>query len=239
MSWTPSDGRPNRLRRSPLYDLVRRHLVDLSRDADRLSDSPMALALGDSSTQLIRALLTGAAYDEAPAGAMRSRKPCSPRSTPMYDGNLRDPALSAAAVAKALAVSRRHLFRMCTQADLSLEQYIIGKRLEGAKANWDRLPGAPARSPGSHLPGASGPDPLRAPIQSRFGILPKDWRRLAIEEALQNEPLRCSQTRSMPERTAVVGHHGRLPRRHGSELRGSFSRRHRRPSPALKTFRLG
>ena len=39
-------------------------------------------------------------------------------------------------MASSLSVSRRQLFRICTNADFSLEQYVIGKRLEGAKATW-------------------------------------------------------------------------------------------------------
>jgi AraC-like DNA-binding protein len=179
----------NRLRSSPLYDLVSRHLVDLTREADRLDDSPMALALGDSNTQLTRALLTGAAYDEGTRRRDATEETLLAQVDAYVRQNLRDPALSAAAVANALAVSRRHLFRMCTQADLSLEQYIIGKRLEGAKAELGSIAGRSrtiARVASSW--GFKDPTHFARRFKAAYGILPKDWRRLAVEEALRNEP---------------------------------------------------
>ena len=178
-----------RLRSSPLYGLVSRHLVDLTRDAHRLSDSPMALALGDSSTHLIRALLTDAAYDEGARRRDAAEETLLSQVDAYVRQNLRDPALSADAVANALAVSRRHLFRMCTQADLSLEQYIISKRLEGAKAELGSAAGRSRTISRVALSwGFKDPTHFARRFKAAYGILPRDWCRLATEEALRNEP---------------------------------------------------
>ena len=61
-------------------------------------------------------------------------RPCWRGSTHYVRQHLRDPELRPDSVAGALAVSRRQLFRVCTLAEFSLEQQVIGRRLEGARA---------------------------------------------------------------------------------------------------------
>jgi len=65
-----------RLESSPLYGIVSRHLVELTRDSERLSATPMAADVGASSVHLIRALLCPAmatASGDAPRAASLSR----------------------------------------------------------------------------------------------------------------------------------------------------------------------
>src|SRR5580693_935737 len=58
-----------RIRASPLYDLVRHHLNYLSSEADRLQDDPGLAALGNATTELLRALIASAAA--APGSLVR------------------------------------------------------------------------------------------------------------------------------------------------------------------------
>ncbi|MCW2760245.1 MAG: hypothetical protein JWR85_446 [Marmoricola sp.] len=170
-----------RLASSPLYDIVGRHLVDLTRQADKLSASSTAPALGASSTQLVRALLAGADEDD-------SRLPEVIEETLITQvlacvrQNLRDPALGPESIANALAVSRRQLFRVCQQADLSLEQYVIDRRLAGAKAelaaplNHSRTIAAVAA-----WWGFKDATHFGRRFKAAYGMLPRDWRRLTTE----------------------------------------------------------
>ena len=169
-----------RLESSPLYRIVSRYLVELTRDAEQLSAAPTAAALGEASNQLVRALLSGA-LDDGNRDVLDQTLITQVRV--YVDQHLRDPALNADSVALSLAVSRRHLFRLCTKADFSLEQYIIGKRLENAKADLAR-PSGRARTIAAvaYSWGFRDPTHFTRRFRAAYGLLPSDWRRLSAEE---------------------------------------------------------
>ena len=171
-----------RLESSPLYQIVSRYLVELTRDAEHLSAAPTAPSLGEASVQLIRALLSGA-LDRDPGAHEVMEQTLLSQVRAYVRAHLRDPALSAGDVAAALAVSRRQLFRICTSADFSLEQYVIGKRLEGAKAELAR-PSAASRSIARVALswGFKDPTHFSRRFKAAYGMLPRDWRRHAQEE---------------------------------------------------------
>jgi AraC-like DNA-binding protein len=171
-----------RLESSPLYQIVSRHLVELTRDAEHLSAAPTAASLGEASVQLIRALLSGA-LDSDPGAHEVIEQTLLAQVRAYVRLHLREPALSAGDVAAALAVSRRQLFRICTSADFSLEQYVIGKRLEGAKAELAR-PSAASRSIARVALswGFKDPTHFSRRFKAAYGMLPRDWRRHAQEE---------------------------------------------------------
>lgn len=171
-----------RLRSSPLYRIVSRHVVDLTADADTLSASPLAADLGESSTHLVRALLA----DAADPGDTRTRDVFEETLLSQVHAyvrqHLRDPMLAPDSVAAALAVSRRQLFRVCRRAGLSLEQYIIGKRLEGARTELAARSARP-RPIASVAYGWGFKDPshFSRRFRAAYGLLPSEWRRLATE----------------------------------------------------------
>ena len=178
----------DRLEASPLYALVSRHLVELTRDAESLSSSPAAATLGESSTHLVRALLSSALE-----GGTRDREVLEQTLLAQVlehvRQQLRDPDLSPDSVARALSVSRRQLFRVCARAEISLEQHIISKRLEGARAELH----TPAGRTRTIAAGATGwgikdPTHFARRFRAAYGLLPQEWRRLVVEEALADVP---------------------------------------------------
>ena len=172
----------DRLEASPLYGLVSRHLVELTRHADSLSASPMAAALGDSTAHLVRALLAGA--DGVGSGTPEVIEETLISQVRVYvHQHLHDPALGPDTVAGSLAVSRRQLFRACQQAGFSLEQFIIGRRLEGAKADL-ATPAGRGRTiaASAHRWGFKDPTHFSRRFKAAYGMLPRDWRRLAAEQ---------------------------------------------------------
>jgi len=154
-----------RLESSPLYGMVSRHLVEMTRQADSLCSSPMAPTAGESTTHLIRALLAGADEDGSRPHEVVEQTLMSQVRVHVHQ-NLRDPALGPASVANALAMSRRQLFRVCKQADFSLEQYVIGRRLRGGQGGPRGRAGELADHRHRREPvGVQGCDALRTPVQ--------------------------------------------------------------------------
>jgi AraC-like DNA-binding protein len=171
----------DRLEASPLYDLFSRHLVALTRDADRLSSSAAAATLGAASAQLVRALLSGAA-DDAPDAEVLEQTLLA-QVLEHVRQHLRDPGLTPDSVARALSVSRRQLFRVCTRAEISLEQHIISRRLEGARAELRTTVGR-SRTIAAVAAGWGFKDPTHFARRFRaaYGMRPQEWRRLAVED---------------------------------------------------------
>jgi len=120
-----------RLRSSPLYELVRGHIVALGADADRLSEDPAASVIGSATTELVRALLTSAAQDETSRQIMAES--LLTRIVTYIRQHLTDPGLCAGQIAREHNISVRHLYALWASGDASLAQWIITERLEGAR----------------------------------------------------------------------------------------------------------
>ncbi|TWF76669.1 AraC-like DNA-binding protein [Pseudonocardia hierapolitana] len=162
------------VRRSPLYRLVARHVADVTADAERLGADPAAPALGSASVELARALLVSAARMDARAVLADT---LLTRVRAYVRRHLTDPDLRPAAIAAAHNVSLRHLYNVCAQADLSLEQWIIGERLRGAREELLR-PESRHRSIAAIARGWGFRDPTHFTrrFRAEFGVTPGEWR---------------------------------------------------------------
>ena len=133
-----------RLRASPLYELVRDHLVRLAGLADVMAADPGAAALGTATTELVRALLVSAADGPAPgaSASRRWRRGCWP--TPGQ--HLTDPGLTPERIAGRTTSRCASSTRPAPPAS-GLEQWLIEQRLEAARAELAarRGGGAPSR----------------------------------------------------------------------------------------------
>ena len=174
----------DRLETSPLYGMVSRHLVELTRHADSLSAGPMAAALGESTAHLVRALLVGT--DER-----RRRGPGGRRGDAGQPGaGLRPPAPARPGPGTGHGRRLAWLSRddscsgCCERAGLSLEQYVIERRLEGAKAEL-ATPAGRARTiaASANRWGFKDPTHFSRRFRAAYGMLPRDWRRLAAEQS--------------------------------------------------------
>lgn len=121
-----------RLPSSPLYPLVSAHLTALGRDLGRLSRDPGASALGNATLELARGLIRSAVGDdallrEAMADTLLTR-------VLAYVGDrIADTGLPPQQIAAAHNVSVRHLYQVFERAGMSLEQWLIERRLEAAR----------------------------------------------------------------------------------------------------------
>jgi AraC-like DNA-binding protein len=165
-----------RLGASSLYRLVCRHIADLARDAEVLSASPAAAALGSASIELVRALVA-TALDDVPGSRDAVEQTLITQIRAYVRQHLRDENLGPETVAAALAISPRHLYRVCAHADLRLEQWIIESRLEHARAELAH-PSARRRSIASvarHW-GFRDPTHFTRRFRAAYGMLPSEWR---------------------------------------------------------------
>jgi AraC-like DNA-binding protein len=140
-----------------MYDLVRHHLSYLSTEADRLAGDPGLSSLGNATTEPLRALIVSAA-DSGTLRRQVGQETLLTRILAYTARHLTEHDLGPERIAAAHNISRRQLYTLFQEAGLSLEQWIIGQRLDGARAELTspgsqyRTIGAIARSWGVHQP---------------------------------------------------------------------------------------
>ncbi|WP_422769873.1 helix-turn-helix domain-containing protein [Plantactinospora sp. WMMC1484] len=169
------------LRTSPLYDLVAMHVSQLVRDAERLTADPAADALGRASIELVRALIASAAHTE-PLTRTVLAETLLARIRAYVRQHLAEPDLRPATIAAAHNVSLRHLYKVCAQADFSLEQWIIGERLRGARQEL-RRPESRGRTIATVARrwGFTDPTHFARRFRATYGLTPSEWRRTCSE----------------------------------------------------------
>lgn len=167
------------LHTSPLYGLVQHHLGSLIRQAPVLSDDPGASALAAATVELLRALIVSAAADDRLARPVRADTQLT-RIMAYVRQHLTDPGLTPARLAAVHHLSERSLYLLLRAAGISLEQWIVTQRLEGARRDLaaegkrHRTIAAIARTWGF-----TDPSYFTRRFQRAYGVLPKDFRRAA------------------------------------------------------------
>jgi AraC-like DNA-binding protein len=161
---------------SPLYPLVRDHVVRVTAHARTLADSAAAVDLGRASVRLVRALVLSAAeqaraLDDATPATTADRVDAYVRT------HLRDPDLAPAEIAAENGISVRALYRIFEERGVGLERSIIERRLEGARTDL----AAPGRRHHSIATvartwGFDNPSFFSRRFRAAFGVTPRQWR---------------------------------------------------------------
>ncbi len=171
-----------RLPSSRLFPLVRQHLATLTRQADAVGHDTRAAEVGEASIALVRALLGSAAgEDRHAAAAVADTLPAQINA--YIDRHLRDPGLRPAAIAAAHNISLRQLYRLIQPPQTTIEQWIVTRRLTGARADLAR-PQERRRSITdiARSWGFRDPSHFARRFRATYGLTPREWRRLAAEE---------------------------------------------------------
>ncbi|MFF0633819.1 helix-turn-helix domain-containing protein [Nocardia sp. NPDC004151] len=167
------------LRRSPLCPLVSSFIVDLMTRADTIENDPGAADLGRAGVDMVRALVLSAAGTEPVEGIGAGLPaPLLLRQMETYLRlNLRRRDLTAAEVAAAHHISVRRMYRLWSEQGVSMQQWIIGERLELTRRmladprHTERTIGWIARAAGfrdaSHF---------TRRFRAAYGVGPSEWR---------------------------------------------------------------
>jgi AraC-like DNA-binding protein len=165
-----------RLSASSMTPLLLNHIRAVHRDADRLAADPGAEAVGAATVDLTRALVASAAADRTIRRAI-AEETLLTRVLAYARAHLTDPHLTPQRIAHVHNISLRTLYRVCEEGGLSLEQWIIRRRLDGARRelaspehahrNIDTI----CRSWGFTNPGY-----FSRRFRDAYGTTPRQWR---------------------------------------------------------------
>jgi AraC-like DNA-binding protein len=161
---------------SPVHPVFAQHLRTLGHQSDRLGDPRTTELLGTATIALARALIASVTGDdqharEAMADTLLLRIQSYVRA------HLTDPGLSPGLIAAAHAVSVRQLYAVFARAGLSLEQWIIGLRLEGARAELTRAEGRQRTIAAVARRWCfSDPSHFTHRFHEAYGLTPRAWR---------------------------------------------------------------
>jgi len=161
---------------SPLNPMVTSHIAELAAAPAAITADPASAAVAAAGIDLARALLVSAARSgrygrEVFAETLLTRVRAFVRL------HLTDPGLTPARIAAAHGISRRQLYKLCAEADFSLEQWIITERLQRVRHDLIR----PDRR---HVPisvialgwGFRDPTHFARRFRARYGMTPSRWR---------------------------------------------------------------
>ena len=153
-----------RLDATPLYPVVRDHILHITTCAEQLSADPAASQLAAATVDMMRALIVSAAQDQRLLGDALATS-LVPRILAYARHHLTEDDLAPARIAAAHNISIRYLYKLLEKEGISLEQWIIERRLEGARTDLQAGAGRSSQWParGASAIPASSPAASSAP----------------------------------------------------------------------------
>ncbi|MFB9465478.1 helix-turn-helix domain-containing protein [Streptomyces cinereospinus] len=182
---------------SPLYPMLTDHIARLTGDIEDLLGDPASAGLEEITLGLARALIASAARQDRRARAVLAETRVT-RIRAYARRHLSEPDLTPARIAAAHHISERYLYKLCAQAGFSLTQWIISRRLEGAREELAH-PSSSGRGVAvvARRWGFADPTHFSHRFKAAYGVSPRDWRRMAREED-RPVPPRAANPRTEP-----------------------------------------
>ena len=177
-----------RIEASPVYPLVRNHVLQLSSDLDSIPAGPALGIIGNAVTELIRALIISATEDPERQHAAITDS-LTLRIALYIDHHLHDPDLTPSRIARDHHISLRQLYNVWSRGnDETLGQWIISKRLETARRDLAR-PDARAHTLAAVARRCGFVDTAHFARKFRqaYGMSPREWRTLGRQIGLVPE----------------------------------------------------
>jgi AraC-like DNA-binding protein len=167
------------LRASPLYELVADHIRRLSCEMDTIAADPAGSEVAVATLQLIRALVASAVDDDR-AGREACAEALWPLVLAYIEAHLTEHDLSPARIADANNISLRYLYKLCARHDLRLVEWIIERRLQGARQELEG-PGSRTVAAIAFRWGFIDPAHFSGRFRQAFAMSPRECRNLARE----------------------------------------------------------
>jgi AraC-like DNA-binding protein len=162
--------------------VVRGEIIWSWQDSAVLANDPAGSGVAVATTELIRALIASAIDDDR-----GPQEACGEALWSLVlayvDAHLTERDLSAARIAAAVNISPRYLYKLCARHDLRLREWIIERRLRGARRELEG-PGSRTVASIARRWGFVDPAHFSGRFRHAFEMSPRECRNLARERGL-------------------------------------------------------
>ncbi|MFI9406901.1 helix-turn-helix domain-containing protein [Nocardia sp. NPDC052316] len=172
-----------RLPVSPLQKIIARHIAVVASEADLLETDPSSSYMGDALVEMVHAMIISDASRNCDGAALPSDILIA-QVRDYIRLNIADPDLGPAGIASAHHISVRYLYKLCAEANFSLEQCIIDERLRIARRKLaDRAQQYRTIAFIAHEIGFKSASHFSRRFRAAVGMTPREWRQRALWES--------------------------------------------------------
>ena len=159
---------------SPLYELFQAHVLQLYRCLEEDIPALAAESLGAATLELARAVIATVGQVEVARNDVANEALVT-RIEAYVQQHLADPALSPGSIAHAHQISVRQLYKLWSERELGLAEWIMRGRLEGARHDIAKG-GSPGIAAVARQWGFTDPTHFGRRFRAAYGLSPREWR---------------------------------------------------------------
>jgi AraC-like DNA-binding protein len=159
---------------SSLYELFQTHVLQLYRFLKEDIPASAAESLGSATLELARAVIATVGQGDLARNDVANEALVT-RIEAYVQQHLADPALSPESIAHAHHISVRQLYKLWSERDLGLAEWIMRGRLEGARHDIAKS-GSPGIAAVARQWGFTDPTHFGRRFRAAYGISPREWR---------------------------------------------------------------
>ena len=161
---------------SPLYELFQAHVLQLYSLLEEDIPASAAESLGSATLELARAVIATAGHDDLARNDVANEALVT-RIEAYVQQHLADPALSPESIANAHHISVRQLYKLWSDKEVGLAEWIMRGRLEGARRDIAEA-GSLGIAAVARRWGFTDATHFGRRFRTAYGISPRDWRRV-------------------------------------------------------------
>jgi AraC-like DNA-binding protein len=177
---------------SPLYELLQTHARQLYRLLEEDIPASAAESLGSATLELARAVIATVGQDhEHLARNDVANEALLTRIEAYVQQHLTDPGLSPESIAKAHHISVRQLYKLWSDKELGLAEWIMRGRLEGARRDIAK-DGSTGIATAARRWGFTDPTHFGRRFRAAYGLSPREWRQVQDRQGHQAHQGRAS-----------------------------------------------
>jgi len=161
---------------SPLYELFQTHVLQLYRLLEEDIPASAAESLGSATLELARAVIATVGHEDLARNDVANEALVT-RIEAYVQQHLADPALNTESIANAHHISVRQLYKLWSERELGLAEWIMRGRLEGARRDIakDRPLGIAAIA---RRWGFTDATHFGRRFRAAYGMSPREWRQV-------------------------------------------------------------
>jgi len=161
---------------SPLYELFQTHVLELYRLLEEDISASAVESLGSATLELARAVVATVGHDDLARNEVANEALVT-RIEAYVQQHLADPALSPERIARAHHISVRQLYKLWSDRELGLAEWIMRGRLESARRDIAKDTSAGIGAVARRW-GFADPTHFGRRFRTAYGISPREWRQV-------------------------------------------------------------